>query len=90
MTIGCLVGQDVLDDHQHLPGYSYRCNGLSSDAWGIIGCESDRVSQTVNGITTHYELDQAAGLTHVLSDGADTYLYSARRIAQSDASGTQC
>jgi YD repeat-containing protein len=28
--------------------FQYRCNGESSDQWGIIGCESERVSQTVN------------------------------------------
>jgi hypothetical protein len=67
--------------------YTYRCNGLSSDPWGIIGCEGDRVSQTVNGVTTHYVLDQAAGLAQVLSDGANTYLYGAGRIAQYSAAG---
>jgi hypothetical protein len=89
MTVGCLVGQDVPDGHQQFPGYSYRCNGLSSDAWGIIGCESDRVSQTVNGITTHYELFQAAGLTQVLSDGTNTYLYGVGRIAQYSETGPE-
>jgi hypothetical protein len=69
--------------------YAYRCNGLSRDAWGIIGCESDRVSQTVNGVTTYYALDQAAGLTQVLFDGTNTYLYGKGRIAQYDVSGTQ-
>jgi hypothetical protein len=69
--------------------YSYRCNGLSSDAWGIIGCESDRVSQTVNGVTTHYVLDQAAGLTQVLSDGTNTYLYGVGRIAQYSETGPE-
>jgi hypothetical protein len=62
---------------------------LSSDAWGIIGCESDRVSQTVNGITTHYELFQAAGLTQVLSDGTNTYLYGVGRIAQYSETGPE-
>lgn len=72
-----------------MTSYRYRCNGLSRDAWGITGCESDRVSQTVNGITTYYTLDQAAGLTQVLDDGTNTYLYGAGRIAQVNTNGTE-
>jgi len=62
--------------------FQYRCNGLSSDQWGIIGCESDRVSQTVNGVTTDYVLDIASPLTQVLQDGTNTYVYGVDRIAQ--------
>jgi RHS repeat-associated protein len=36
----------------------------------------------VNGTTTTYTLDLAAGLTQVLADGAHTYLYGNGRIAQ--------
>lgn len=43
-------------------GYTY--NGLG-----------DRLSQFTNGVTTHYTLDLNAGLTQVLQDGANTYLY---------------
>jgi RHS repeat-associated protein len=64
--------------------YQYRCNGLSSDRWGIIGCESDRVSQTINVVTTNHVMDQAAGLTQVLEDGMNTYLYGNGRSAQDD------
>ncbi len=45
-------------------------------------------SQTVNGVTANYTLDQAAGLTQTLSEsapqgyGAHTYLYGLGRIAQ--------
>jgi len=60
--------------------YRYRCNGLSI-GYGS-GCESDRVSQTVNGVSTTYVLDQAAGLTQALSDGTNTYLYGNGRIGQ--------
>lgn len=49
---------------------------------GQFGCESDRVSQTINGITTNYVLDTALPLTQVLSDGTNTYLYGVDRIAQ--------
>lgn len=62
--------------------FQYRCNGLSSDQWGIIGCENDRVSQTVNGVTTNYVLDIASPLTQVLQDGTKTYVYGVDRIAQ--------
>ncbi len=52
--------------------YTYAYNGLG-----------DRLSQTLNGTTTtHYVNDTAAGLTQVLSDGTDTYLYGLSRIAQ--------
>jgi RHS repeat-associated protein len=40
------------------------------------------VSQTVDGVTTNYALDQVSGLTQVLSDRANSYLYGNRRIAQ--------
>ena len=62
--------------------YAYRCNGLSSDQWSIIGCDSDRVSQTVNEVTTNYVLDIASPLTQVLQDGTNTYVYGVDRIAQ--------
>jgi len=42
----------------------------------------DRVSQTVNGVTTDFTLDLAAGLTQVLQDGEYTYLYGNGRIGQ--------
>ena len=59
--------------------YVYRCNGESI---GQFGCESDRVSQTVNGVTTNYVLDSASALTQVLQDGTNTYVYGVDRIAQ--------
>ncbi len=65
--------------------FGYRCNGLSSDPWGIIGCQSDRVSQTVDGMTESYTLDLNNWLTQVLADGTHTYLYGAGRIAQYDS-----
>ncbi len=38
------------------------------------------------GVTTRYVLDPAAGLTQVLADGTNAYLYGAGRIAQYQAS----
>jgi len=50
---------------------SYSYNGLG-----------DRLSQTVNGQPTNYTLDLNTGLTQVLNDGTNTYLYGIGRIAQ--------
>jgi RHS repeat-associated protein len=68
--------------------FSYRCNGNSSGVNGF-GCEGDRVSQTVNGVTTHYVLDSAAFLSQVLSDGTDTYLYGNELLAQDPGSNPE-
>ena len=57
--------------------YTYAYNGLG-----------DRVSQTVGEVTTTYTLDLNAGLTQVLSDGTNTYLYGYERIAQFSESET--
>jgi len=56
--------------------YSYVYNGLG-----------DRLSQTVNGATTQYTLDLNAGLTQVLADGTNTYLYGPTRIGEKQSSG---
>jgi len=50
---------------------SYQYNGLG-----------DRIRQTVNGVTTNYTLDLNAGLTQVLNDGTNAYVYGLGRIAQ--------
>jgi len=51
--------------------YTYSYNGLG-----------DRFKQVVNGVATTYTLDLNAGLTQVLADGTNTYLYGNGRIAQ--------
>ena len=66
--------------------FAYRCNGKSI---GRFGCESDRVSQTVNSVTTNYVLDQAAKHTQVLSDGTNTYLYGIDRVGEEQPGGWQ-
>ncbi len=53
--------------------FSYTYNGLG-----------DRLRQTVNGVTTTYANDYAAGLTQVLSDGTNSYLYGVGRLGQYD------
>ncbi|MBI9052108.1 MAG: RHS repeat-associated core domain-containing protein [Anaerolineaceae bacterium] len=42
----------------------------------------DRYQQIVNGTTTTYQLDLAAGLVQVLADGENTYLYGNTVVAQ--------
>ena len=56
---------------------SYQYNGLG-----------DRLSQTVNAQTTNYTLDLNAGLTQVLNDGTNSYLYGNGRIAQTAGATT--
>ncbi len=57
--------------------YTYNYNGLG-----------DRVKQIVNGVPTTYTLDLNAGLTQVLVDGTNTYLYGNGRIAQQSITTT--
>jgi RHS repeat-associated protein len=58
------------------PAVNYAYNGLN-----------DRVRQTTNGVTTNYAIDVAGGLTQVLADGTNVYLYGNGRVAQFE--GTQ-
>jgi RHS repeat-associated protein len=57
--------------------YAFTYNGLG-----------DRLKQTINGAATNYTLDLATGLTQVLADGTNTYLYGNSRIAQQSATST--
>jgi RHS repeat-associated protein len=65
---------------QQSPGNvtSYVYNGLG-----------DRAQQTVNGVTTNYALDLNAGLTQVLADTGNVYLYGNGRIGERQAGGWQ-
>jgi len=68
--------------------YAYTNNKLSSVTTGgvtyqyVYNGDGNRVAQMVGGVTTRYTLDMAGGLTQVLADGANTYLYGDERIAQ--------
>jgi YD repeat-containing protein len=55
---------------------------ISSYIYNGLG---DRVSQTVAGTLKNYTLDLNAGLTQVLADGTNTYLYGAGRIGEKQA-----
>jgi RHS repeat-associated protein len=56
--------------------YAFAYNGMG-----------DRVSQTVNSVTTRYTLDLNAGLTQVLADGTNNYLYGNGRIGEQQLAG---
>jgi len=60
-------------------------SGPSSATYAYNGL-GDRLQQTVNSQTTTYVLDLNAGLTQVLDDGDNTYLYGLGRIAQVNTS----
>ncbi len=85
---------NLLDDSAHTYVYDHAnrlkavSNQQSAVSYGYNGL-GDRLQQTVNSATTNYTLDLNAGLPQVLSDGTDTYLYGAGRIAQQSAAGKQ-
>jgi RHS repeat-associated protein len=58
--------------------YSYSYNGLG-----------DRLAQVAGGEFIHYSLDLAAGLTQVLDDGTNTYLYGVKRVGEEQPGGWQ-
>ena len=75
--------------------YTYTSNKLSSISGENLNVTfqynglGERVSQTVNGVPTHFTLDLNAELSQVLSDGTNTYLYGVSRIAQESTNGMQ-
>jgi YD repeat-containing protein len=58
-----------------------RVNGAGAMISYSYNGQGNHIRQTVGITTTTYTLDLAAGLTQVLSDGKDTYLYGNGRIA---------
>ncbi|MCE1254776.1 MAG: hypothetical protein LWX83_14665 [Anaerolineae bacterium] len=69
--------------------YSYdalnRLTSVSRDGLSIAYADSglgDRMQQTVNDVSTQYTLDINTGLTQVLQENGNTYLYGNGRIAQ--------
>ncbi len=63
-------------------------NGTNTTTYAYNGL-GDRLQQTANSATTTYAVDITGGLTQVLSDGTNTYLYGAGRIAQKHNSITE-
>ena len=66
-------------DHANRLKSASEAGVVASYAYNGLG---DRVQQTVNGATASYTLDLAYGLTRVLADGTQIYLYGNGRIAQ--------
>ena len=64
-------------------------SGQSSVVSFVYNGMGDRLSQTANGVTTNYTLDLNAGLTQVLADGTNTYLYGLNRIGEQSAAGRE-
>jgi RHS repeat-associated protein len=62
--------------------------GADSHEFGYNGL-GDRLRQTANGAPTDYTLDLATGLTQVLSDGDNAYLYGLTRIGEQQPDGWQ-
>ena len=60
------------------PTLTYAYNGLN-----------DRILETVNSNTTTFTMDLNAGLTQVLSDGTNNYIYGVDRIAQTQGLTTE-
>lgn len=58
--------------------YNYYYNGLG-----------DRLTQVAGGEFIRYSLDLAAGLTQVLDDGTNTYLYGVKRVGEEQPGGWQ-
>jgi RHS repeat-associated protein len=56
-------------------------NGIDTYAFAYNGL-GDRLQQTVNAVITNYTVDLNNGLTQVLSDGTNAYLYGQGRIGQ--------
>lgn len=63
-------------------------NGGSSSYTFAYDGLGNRYQSTANGQTTTYALDFAGGLSQVLFDGTNTYLYGLGRLAQQSAGGT--
>lgn len=61
---------------QGADSYSFSYSGLG-----------DRLEQTVNGTAIDYTLDLNAGLTQVLNDGTNAYLYGDSRIGEEQPGG---
>lgn len=63
-------------------------DGVDSYDFSYNG-RGDRLLQTVNGVATGYTLDINRGLTQVLADGSNTYLYGDSRIGEEQSGGWQ-
>jgi YD repeat-containing protein len=91
----------VWDDNGNLLSdgvYTYTydtANRLIGVSWAGVAASyeyngfGDRLSEIANSQTTEYTMDLNAGLTQVLQNGTNTYLYGAGRVAQYGANGPE-
>ena len=70
--------EDLRHTANRLTGVTQGTNATGMTYNGL----GDRVSETVNGVATTFTLDLNTGLTQVLADGTNTYLYGNGRIGQ--------
>jgi RHS repeat-associated protein len=86
---GNLLGDGVntytFDHANRLTGVTNQQSSISY-AYNGLG---DRIQQTADSVTTNFTLDLVAGLTQVLADGTNTYLYGMGRIAQVGSNGAE-
>jgi YD repeat-containing protein len=61
-------------------------SGTITYAYNGLG---ERLQQNVGGVTTTYLVDLEGGLSQVLSDGTNSYLYALNRIAQMNSTDMQ-
>ncbi|MFH2102925.1 MAG: hypothetical protein ABIJ39_06170, partial [Chloroflexota bacterium] len=61
-------------------------NGDATFAYNGLG---DRLRQDIDEVSIDYTLDLNTGLTQILYDGTNTYLYGNGRIAQDGPAGTE-
>src|SRR3990172_12136794 len=85
---------NLLSDGTYTYAYDH-ANRLTSATWGTLAYDfaynglGDRLRQTVARTPTNYTLDIAGGLTQVLSDSANAYLYGNGRIGEEQPGGWQ-
>ena len=85
---------NLLSDGTYTYAYDH-ANRLISATWGTLAYGftynglGDRLRHTVAGVPTTYVLDLEGGLTQVLSNGSNAYLYGNARIAEEQPSGWQ-
>ena len=64
-------------------------NALGATTYAYRGLPVVRLQETVNGQTTTFTVDLAAGLTQTLDDGKHAYLYGYGRISQENTTGSE-
>ena len=85
---------NLLDDGVYTYSYDHANRLVGVSGAGLSASYSynglgDRLSQTANSVTTEYALDLVSGLTQVLGDETNAYLYGVGRIGEEQPDGWQ-